>query len=141
MRKLKQCGSLEAARAEAKLKAEALASGRSEAAATMALEDVGLLSSTLDASFCVRTVARAMAVHGVPEIFNSDQGSQFTSAEFTQPLLAAGVKLSMNGQGRCLDNVFVERLWRSVKHEEVYLRGYDTMVDAHAPPRRLLPLL
>ncbi len=90
------------------------------------------LSNTLDASFCVRAVQRAMAIRGTPEIFNTDQGSQFTSAAFTQPLLAAGVKLSMDGKGRCLDNVFIERLWRSVKYEEVYLRRYETMVDAHA---------
>ena len=89
------------------------------------------LSNTLDASFCVRAVAKAMEIHGTPEIFNTDQGCQFTSAEFTQPLLAAGVKLSMDGKGRCLDNVFVERLWRTVKYEEVYLRRYETMVEAH----------
>ncbi len=90
------------------------------------------LSNTLDASFCVRAVQRAMAIHGRPEIFNTDQGSQFTSAAFTQPLLAAGVRLSMDGKGRCLDNVFIERLWRSVKYEEVYLRRYETMIDVHA---------
>lgn len=90
------------------------------------------LSNTLDASFCVRTVQRAMAEHGVPDIFNTDQGCQFTSAEFTQPLLAAGVRLSMDGKGRCLDNVFVERLWRTVKYEEVYLKNYKSLVDAHA---------
>ncbi len=88
------------------------------------------LSNTLDASFCVAAVARAMAVYGVPEIFNTDQGCQFTSAEFTQPLLAAGVKLSMDGKGRCLDNVFVERLWRSLKYEEVHLKGYEDVVEA-----------
>ena len=90
------------------------------------------LSNTLEATFCVRTVARAMARYGVPEIFNTDQGCQFTSAEFTQPLLAAGVKLSMDGKGRALDNVFVERLWRSLKYEEVYLKCYRSLVDAHA---------
>jgi putative transposase len=90
------------------------------------------LSNTLDASFCVRTVQRAFAQHGAPEIFNTDQGCQFTSAEFTQPLLAAGIKLSMDGKGRCLDNVFVERLWRTVKYEEVYLKSYCSLVDAHA---------
>jgi putative transposase len=90
------------------------------------------LSNTLDASFCGRAVQRALAAHGTPEIFNTDQGSQFTSAEFTQPLLALGVKLSMDGKGRCLDNVFVERLWRSVKYEEVYLKAYVSLVDAHA---------
>ena len=90
------------------------------------------LSNTLDASFCTRTVQRAFDAHGVPEIFNTDQGCQFTSAEFTQPLLALGVKLSMDGKGRCLDNVFIERLWRSVKYEEVYLKSYRSLVDAHA---------
>jgi putative transposase len=90
------------------------------------------LSNTLDATFCVRAVQRAIAVHGAPEILNTDQGSQFTSAEFTQPLLAAGIRLSMDGKGRCLDNVFVERLWRTVKYEEIYLKSYASLVDAHA---------
>jgi len=90
------------------------------------------LSNTLDASFCARAMQRALAAHGVPEIVNTDQGCQFTSAEFTQPLLAAGIKLSMDGKGRCLDNVFVERLWRTVKYEEVYLKSYGSLVDAHA---------
>ena len=90
------------------------------------------LPNTLDAAFCVRAVRRAIAAHGVPEIFNTDQGCQFTSAEFTQPLLELGVRLSMDGKGRCLDNVFVERLWRSLKHEEVYLKRYESVVDAHA---------
>ncbi len=89
------------------------------------------LSNTLDAGFCVQTVARAMAQHGVPEIFNTDQGCQFTSAEFTQPLLARGVKLSMDGRGRALDNVFVERLWRTVKYDEVYLKSYSSQIDAY----------
>jgi putative transposase len=90
------------------------------------------LSNTLDATFCVRAVERAIAAHGVPEIFNTDQGCQFTSREFTQPLLDLGVKLSMDGKGRALDNVFVERLWRSVKYEEIHLRGYVSGVDAYA---------
>ena len=90
------------------------------------------LSNTLDASFCVRAVQRALAAHGTPEIFNSDQGCQFTSSEFTGLLLTRGVKLSMDGKGRCLDNVFVERLWRTVKYEEVYLKSYVSLVDAHA---------
>jgi putative transposase len=90
------------------------------------------LSNTLDASFCVRAVQRALAANGTPEIFNTDQGCQFTSCEFTQPLLAAGIKLSMDGKGRCLDNVFVERLWRTVKYEEVYLKSYDSLPDADA---------
>ena len=90
------------------------------------------LSNTLDASFCARAVQRAIDAHGAPAILNSDQGCQFTSAEFTEPLLALGVKLSMDGKGRCLDNVFVERLWRTVKYEEVYLKSYVSLVDAHA---------
>jgi putative transposase len=89
------------------------------------------LSNTLDAGFCVQAVARAMAQYGTPEIFNTDQGCQFTSAEFTQPLLAAGVKISMDGRGRALDNVFVERLWRTVKHEEVYLKSYRSQIEAY----------
>jgi putative transposase len=88
------------------------------------------LSNTLDAGFCARAVQRAMAQHGKPEIFNTDQGCQFTSTEFTQPLLAAGVKLSMDGKGRCLDNVFVERLWRTVKYEEIYLKSYRSQIEA-----------
>ena len=90
------------------------------------------LSNTLDATFCVRVVARAIAEHGVPEIFNTDQGCQFTSAEFTQPLLELGVRLSMDGKGRALDNVFVERLWRSVKYERLYLFSYLSVLDVHA---------
>ena len=90
------------------------------------------LSNSLDATFCVQAVRRALAEFGTPEIFNTDQGCQFTSAEFTLPLLAADVKLSMDGKGRCLDNVFVERLWRSVKYEEVYLKSYTSLIDAHA---------
>jgi putative transposase len=88
------------------------------------------LSNTLDAGFCVRAVQRALGKYGAPEIFNTDQGCQFTSAEFTQPLLARGVKLSMDGKGRCLDNVFVERLWRTVKHDEIYLRSYADLTEA-----------
>lgn len=89
------------------------------------------LSNTLDASVCVETVARAMAKYGVPEIFNTDQGCQFTSMEFTQPLIERGVKLSMDGKGRALDNVFVERLWRTVKYSEVYLKSYTSQIDAY----------
>lgn len=89
------------------------------------------LSNTMDAGFCTRTVERAIAEYGVPEIMNTDQGSQFTSEQFTQPLLALGIKLSMDGKGRALDNVFVERLWRTVKYDEVYLKSYRSMVDAH----------
>lgn len=75
----------------------------------------------LEASFCVRAVQRAITAYGAPEIFNTDQGCQFTSAEFTRLLLELGVRLSMDGKGRCLDNVFVERLWRSLKHEAFYV--------------------
>ena len=91
-----------------------------------------MLAVSVAVSFCVRAVQRALARHGPPEIFNTDQGCQIASAEFTAPLLALGVKLSMDGKGRCLDNVFVERLWRSVKYEEIYLKRYVSMVDAHA---------
>lgn len=90
------------------------------------------LSNTLDASFCVEAVQRAIAKYGTPEIFNTDQGSQFTSEEFTKPLLALGVKLSMDGKGRALDNVFVERLWRTVKWDEVYRKAYRSQIEAHA---------
>jgi putative transposase len=89
------------------------------------------LSNTMDASFCVEAVKQAIAEHGVPEIFNTDQGSQFTSSEFTQPLLDRGVKISMDGRGRALDNVFVERLWRTVKYDEVYLKSYRSQVEAY----------
>jgi putative transposase len=90
------------------------------------------LSNTLDARFCVEAVRRAIQRYGVPEIFNTDQGCQFTSAEFTEPLLALGVKLSMDGKGRCLDNIFIERLWRTVKWDEVYRKNYRSQIDAYA---------
>ncbi len=80
------------------------------------------LPNTLGAGFCVRAVQRAIAEHGMPEIFYTDQGSQFTLAESTQQLLAAGVRLSMYGKGRARDHVFVERLRRTVKYEEAYLK-------------------
>ena len=85
------------------------------------------LSNTLDDSFCISALEETMARHGQPEIFNSDQGAQFTSQDFTEVLLAKGVRISMDGRGRCLDNVFVERLWRSLKYEEVYLHAYEDM--------------
>ena len=84
------------------------------------------LSNTLDGAFCLEMLEEALG-RGTPEVFNTDQGSQFTAAAFTGRLLAAGVKVSMDGKGRWLDNVFVERLWRSVKQEDVYLRGYETV--------------
>ncbi len=79
------------------------------------------LSNTMDASFCVAAVNEAITKYGRPEIFNTDQGSQFTSLDFTSALHDAGVAISMDGRGRCLDNVFIERLWRSLKYEAVYL--------------------
>jgi putative transposase len=82
------------------------------------------LSNTLTADFCVEALEEALAKFGAPEIFNTDQGSQFTSDEWTKVLDDAGVAISMDGKGRWIDNVFIERLWRSVKYEEVYLHGY-----------------
>lgn len=87
------------------------------------------LSITLDSSFCVSALERALAL-GVPEIFNSDQGSQFTSDAFTRVLKTAGVRISMDGVRRAYDNIFVERLWRSLKYEEVYLRDYANPREA-----------
>jgi len=88
------------------------------------------LSNTLDASFCVDALEEAIARYGVPEIFNTDQGSQFTAEEFTSLLSAHGISISMDGKGRWRDNVFVERLWKSVKYEEVYLKAYGSMAQA-----------
>ena len=82
------------------------------------------LSNTMDVSFCLSALEEALAKFGRPEIFNTDQGSQFTSAAFTGALVKAGVAISMDGRGRWMDNVFIERLWRSLKHEDVYLKGY-----------------
>ena len=88
------------------------------------------VSITMEAGFCIEALQEALAKHGKPEIFNSDQGSQFTSAEFTSVLLKSGIAISMDGKGSWRDNVFIERLWRSVKWEEVYLRAYDTVSEA-----------
>lgn len=90
------------------------------------------LANTLETSFCVEALLEALERFGQPEIFNTDQGSQFTDRAFTGVLLERGVKVSMDGRGRCLDNVFVERLWRSLKCEEVYLNEYDTLAEARA---------
>ena len=84
------------------------------------------LSNTMDTDFCVAALEDALAKYGPPEIFNTDQGSQFTSLEFTQTLKAAGVRISMDGKGRWMDNVFIERLWRTVKYECVYLQEFET---------------
>jgi putative transposase len=93
------------------------------------------LSATLETGFCLAALERALG-QGAPEIFNTDQGSQFTSADFTGRLKAAGIAISMDGRGRALDNVFVERLWRTVKYEEVYLRDYTDLADAVTKLRR-----
>ena len=87
------------------------------------------MSNTLDTTFCLEALEEAFA-YGTPEIFNTDQGVQFTSTEFTEVLLAKGIKISMDGKGRALDNVFVERLWRSLKYEEVYIKRYETGLEA-----------
>ena len=87
------------------------------------------LSNTLEVDFCVAALEEALS-KGQPQIFNTDQGSQFTSEAFTSMLLAQGVQVSMDGRGRCMDNVFVERLWRSIKYEEVYLKAYQNGTEA-----------
>jgi putative transposase len=88
------------------------------------------VSNTLDTSFCIEALEQAIEDYGAPEIFNTDQGSQFTSEEFTGVLKRHGIQISMDGKGRWVDNVFVERLWRSVKYEEVYLKAYESIGDA-----------
>jgi putative transposase len=90
------------------------------------------LSNTLDSSFCVEALEEALSRFGKPAIFNTDQGSQFTAESFTTPLRERGIAISMDGKGRCMDNIFVERLWRSLKYEEVYLHAYDTVAQARA---------
>ena len=96
------------------------------------------LSITMEAAFCVATLEDALARHGKPDIFNTDQGSQFTGAAFTGVLAANDIAISMDGKGAWRDNVFVERLWRSVKYEEVYLRAYDSVSAARASIGRYL---
>lgn len=88
------------------------------------------LSITMEASFCVEALEEALAKHGKPEIFNTDQGSQFTGSAFTGVLIGHDIAISMDGKGAWRDNVFVERLWRSIKYEEVYLRAYDSVDEA-----------
>lgn len=88
------------------------------------------LSNTMDTAFCVEALEEALERYDTPEIFNTDQGSQFTSEAFTGVLKAHDIRISMDGKGRALDNIFVERLWRSVKYEEVYLKQYQTMQEA-----------
>jgi putative transposase len=96
------------------------------------------VSITMEAAFCVETLQDALAKHGKPEIFNTDQGSQFTGAAFTGVLADNGIAISMDGKGAWRDNVFVERLWRSVKYEEVYLNAYDSVGDARTSIDRYL---
>jgi putative transposase len=98
------------------------------------------LSITMEADFCVEALEEALARYGKPDIFNTDQGSQFTSQAFTGVLLKAGVAISMDGKGAWRDNVFVERLWRSIKYEEIYLRAYDSVGDARSSIARYLAL-
>ena len=90
------------------------------------------LSNTMDTAFCVEALAEAIRRYGAPEIFNTDQGSPFTSEAFTGLLKQHRIRISMDGKGRALDNIFVERLWRSVKYEEVYPRQYQSLRAAHA---------
>ena len=86
----------------------------------------------MDVAYCVEALQEAMARFGRPEIFNTDQGSRFTSADFTDVLRGAQVRISMDGRGRWMDNVFIERLWRSLKHECVYLHGFETGSELRA---------
>jgi len=90
------------------------------------------LSNTLGADFCIEALEEALSRYGGPEIFNTDQGSQFTSDDFTGTLKDHGITISMDGKGRCMDNIFVERLWRSLKYEEVYLNAYTSVAEAKA---------
>ncbi len=96
------------------------------------------LSNTLTTDFCLEAVSEAISRSGKPDIFNTDQGSQFTSSDFTRLLKDNGIQISMDGKGCWRDNVFVERLWKSVKYEEVYLKAYDTVADAKANLGRYL---
>jgi len=88
------------------------------------------LSNTMDPSFCVDALQEALTKYGTPEIFNTDQGSQFTSEAFTSVLKGAGIRISMDGKGRWMDNIFIERLWRSLKYECVYLWDFETGTQA-----------
>lgn len=88
------------------------------------------LSNTCDRFFCIEALEEALRRHGSPEIFNSDQGATFTSPEFTQVLKDAGIQISMDGKGRALDNIITERLWRTIKYDEVYLKDYEGMAEA-----------
>jgi putative transposase len=89
-----------------------------------------LVSNTLDTQFCIDALEEAIEAYGAPEIFNTDQGSQFTSEDFTNVLKEQGIKISMDGKGRWMDNEFIERLWRALKYEEAYLKAYDSVSQA-----------
>jgi len=90
------------------------------------------LSISMDSAFCLEALNEAVATYGAPEIFNTDQGAQFTSEEFTNALKSSNIRISMDGKGRWMDNVFIERLWRSLKYEEVYLKAYETVAEARS---------
>jgi putative transposase len=90
------------------------------------------VSNAMTTDFCVEALQEALTRYGAPEIFNTDQGAQFTAEDFTQPLQAQGVRVSMDGKGRWVDNVFIERLWRSVKYEDLYLHAYETVGEVKA---------
>jgi len=96
------------------------------------------LSNTMEASFCIDAVEEALAKYGCPQIFNTDQGSQFTSAEFTSVLINNGISISMDGKAAWRDNVFVERFWRTIKYEEVYLHAYESIGAARQSIGRYL---
>ena len=96
------------------------------------------LSITMDVSFCIEALEEALSKYGKPEIFNTDQGTQFTSEAFTGRLKKEGIAISMDGKGRWCDNVFVERLWRSLKYEHVYLHAYETVAEARSKIGRYL---
>lgn len=98
------------------------------------------LSTTLEADFCIECLEEALETYGHPDIFNSDQGSQFTSHDFTGALLDRGIQISMDGRGRVFDNIFVERLWRSVKYENVYINGYQAVGEARSGLKRYFEL-
>ena len=96
------------------------------------------VSISMESAFCLEALEEALAKYGTPEIFNTDQGSQFTSEAFTQALSSRGIRISMDGKGAWRDNVFVERLWRSIKYEEVYLHAYDSVSHARASLARYI---
>ena len=88
------------------------------------------LSNTMDTNFCIQALEEAFEQYGTPDYFNTDQGAQFTAEAFTSTLKKRGVNISMDGKGRAIDNVFTERLWRTIKYENIYIKGYETMTEA-----------